>query len=38
MTVTPQEASTSAPDLDFDELMDVTLEDLAGVNAILATQ
>lgn len=38
MTVTPQEASTSTPDLDFDELMDVTLEDLAGVNAILATQ
>lgn len=38
MTVTHQEASTCTPDLGFDELMDVTLKDLAGVNAILATQ
>lgn len=38
MTVTPQEASTSAPDLDFDEAMETVLERLEGVNAILVTQ
>lgn len=38
MTVTHQEVSTSSANLDFDELMDVTLKDLAGVNATLATQ
>lgn len=38
MTIAPQETPTTAPDMDFDELLEATIKDLAGVNAILATQ